>query len=78
MNELPCRRATFSSDNKSTVFRYISAPPQRASCSRTTPHSRSDTMSNAEDNVKAESKEADPNIVSIKVRGQVRVSLSRV
>jgi hypothetical protein len=30
-------------------------------------------MSNAEDNVKAESKEADPNIVSIKVRGQVRV-----
>jgi|EP01043_Picozoa_sp_COSAG02_P043618 hypothetical protein len=30
-------------------------------------------MSNAED-VKAESKEADPNIVSIKVRGQVRTS----
>ena len=30
-------------------------------------------MSNAED-VKAENKEADPNIVSIKVRGQVRMS----
>ena len=32
-------------------------------------------MSNAED-VKAETKEADPNIVSIKVRGQVRKARS--
>ena len=50
---------------------YSYAAVAATALSHATAHRPSSTMSNAED-VKSEDSKADPNIVSIKVRGQVR------
>ena len=50
---------------------YADAAVAATALSHATAHRPSSTMSNAED-VKSEDSKADPNIVSIKVRGQVR------
>ena len=50
---------------------YAAAAVAATALSHATAHRPSSTMSNAED-VKSEDSKADPNIVSIKVRGQVR------